>query len=134
MLFAVRLANIEILIAAGVEPISIDQMVRDGATDHAGGYQAKRAGSDADLRGIGDPKLIGENWRPSNCRAQAAREGHGPRHQTRLGIHPEDSRDAHTQEILHQHVACGEQGQDEQWPAAGEQVTDIGFESDPAKK
>ena len=63
-----------------LEPIPIDQMVRDGATDHAGGYQAKRAGSNADLRGISDPMLIGENWRPSDCRAQATCEGYGPRH------------------------------------------------------
>ena len=69
MLFVVGLANIEIGITACVEFVAIDQMVRYRAADHAGRNQAQRAGSNANLGGIGDSEPLSENWGPGDRRA-----------------------------------------------------------------
>ena len=55
--FVVGLANIEIIIAAGVEPVPLIKMVAMGLMMQAA---IRPSAVNADLRGIGDSQLLGD--------------------------------------------------------------------------
>ena len=110
--------------------MTVDQELGDRAAHDAGEDQAKGGAGDADLHGIGDPILRGDQGRPGDGGAVAADQGDGPARDPDCCRQAEERRNPDTREVLGKHKGDGDGQAGSVAAAPGEQVAGAGIDAD----